>query len=159
MSYISKDVAVRGRQLKVQRLVIPFQIVGSATSGAVSPSSDAPAIMFLKTQGVDQITAALDSGDTATYSVAANDANGTFNVLLKISEQVEKVCRASCTRRSAVLAEADDAMVCALGSSSGVVQNASANADKIMLTIDGELALNAANTLDACLEVTYIIQE
>ena len=104
MSYDSKDSQVQGRKLKVQRLVIPFSIVGHATSTSVVARSDEPSLMFFRTEGVDGITeasGALASGDTATYSVAANDTNGTFNVLLHVEEAVAKVCSARCMRRSA----------------------------------------------------------
>lgn len=158
MAYDSKDSQVQGRKLKVQRLVIPFSIVGSATSTSVVHRPDEPALMFFKTEGVDGITAALDSGDTATYSVSPNDTNGTFNVLIKVAEPVLKVCAARCQRLSATLSEADDAMVVALGNSTGIISS-TASANKIMLTVDGELALNAANTLNAMLDVSYVISE
>lgn len=161
MSFDSKDSQVQGRKLKVQRLVIPFSIVGSATSTAVVATSDEPSIMFFNTEGVTGISVAagaLNSGDTATYSVAANDTNGTFQVLLKLNEPIAKVLSARCQRRSAVLAEADDAMIVALGNSTGIVAN-STSAQKIMLTVDGELALNAANTLNAVLDVSYVVSE
>jgi hypothetical protein len=161
MSYDSKSELVQGRKLKVQRLVIPFSIVGSATSTAVVARSDEPGLMFFNTEGVTGISTAsgaLNSGDTATFTVSPNDTNCTFNVLIKVDEPVAKVCMARCMRRSATLSEADDAMITALGNSTGVVVN-STSAQKIMLTIDGELALNAANTLNACLEVAYVVAE
>jgi hypothetical protein len=117
--------------------------------------------MFFNTEGVTGISTAsgaLNSGDTATFTVSPNDTNCTFNVLIKVDEPVAKVCMARCMRRSATLSEADDAMITALGNSTGVVVN-STSAQKIMLTIDGELALNAANTLNSCLEVAYVVAE
>jgi hypothetical protein len=161
-SFQAKQDKVLGRQLKVQTLCIPFTIVGSATAANVVATSDEPALMFFNTEGVTGIstaTGALNSGDTATYAVAPNDANGTFNVLVKIDEVVEKVCTYRCVRRATALASADDAMVVALGSTAAVVQNGGTNGTKIMLTVDGELSLAAANTLDACLEVSYVVAE
>lgn len=156
--YLSKDSLVQERQLKVQRLVIPFKIVGNASAASVAITCDEPAILFLKTEGNDQITGALDSGDTATYVVSPSDADGTFNVLVKVREQVQKVCSYRCVRRSTALASADDVMIVALGNSQGAVQNGGVNGQSIMLTIDGELALNASNALEACLEVDYIVE-
>lgn len=161
-SYQPKNDKVLGRQLKVQKLVIPFQIVGSATAANVVATSDEPALMFFNTEGVTGIstgTGALDAGDTATYAVAPVDANGTFNVLIKVGENVEKVCSARCMRLATALASADDVMICALGSTAGVVQNGGANGSKIMITVDGELSLAASNTLSACLEVEYVVAE
>lgn len=159
MSFSSKDSQVEGRKLKVQRLEIPFSIVGNAVAASVVPTNDEPSLMFIRTEGVDQITGALDAGDTATFSVAADDSDGTFNLLIKVKEKIAKVCSVRASRRSAVLAEADDAMVAALGNASGVVQTASGNGDKLMITVDGELSLAAANTLNGCIEVSYIVAE
>lgn len=158
MSFNAKDSQVQERQLKVQRLVIPFKIVGNASAASVVQSTDEPSILFLKTEGVDDITGALDSGDVATYSVSPNNANCTFNVLVKIKETIDKVQSYRCVRRSAVLSEADDIMIVALGNADGVVQNSSVDGDKIMLTIDGELSLAASNTLNAQLEVEYSVK-
>lgn len=155
----SKDSQVLQAQLKAQRLVIPFKIVGNASSTAVSHQPDEPSILFLKTEGKDDITAALEDGDVATYSVAADNSDGTFNVLVKLNEKVVKVCGYRCVRRSTVLAEADDVMIVALGNAQGAVQNDSENGTSIMLTIDGQLDLTTSATLDACLELDYVVQE
>lgn len=161
MAYQAKDDKVLARQLKVQRLVIPFSIVGNATPASVVQRSDEPAILFLRTEGVDDITVAsgaLDSGDVATYADAAVNSTGIFNILVRVNELVEKVCSARIYRRAATAATAT-AQAVALGSAAGVVQTAGANGSKIMLTGDSDVALNAANTLDACLEVEYIVKE
>jgi hypothetical protein len=157
----SKDSQVQGRKNKVQTLAIPFTIVGSATPANVVATCDEPSLLFFKTEGVNGITTAsgaLDTGDTATYTVTPVDANGTFNMLLRVNEPVAKVVSARCQRLSAVLAEADDVMIAALGSATGIVVS-TVSANKIMLTVDGELSLGAANTLNAMIQVSYIVAE
>ena len=91
-NFPAKDSLVLGRQLKVQRLVIPFSIVGHATASAVSISKDEPALLFIKTEGVDQITAVVDGSPTLT---SANDANCIFNILVNVGESIAKVMHAN----------------------------------------------------------------
>lgn len=152
-SYYSKDPLVEDRQLKVQRLVIPFTITGNASASSVSIVSDEPSIMFLRTAGNDQITiasGALVTGETATYTVSPVDATGIFNVLVKVNETVEKVCEASVWRR-----DTGTPQVVKLGDADGLTSEG-----KIMLTVDSDLALNSgSNTLDASLCVAYIVSE
>lgn len=153
-SFYPKDSLVDDRQLKVQRLVIPFSIVGSATAANVSISCDEPSILFIRTEGNDQITTAsgaLSSGETATYSVSPSDSSGIFNVLVKINgEPVQKVCEASLWRR-----DTGTPQVVKLGDADGL-----SSLGKIMLTVDCDLALNSgSNTLDAALCVAYVVQE
>lgn len=150
--FSAKDPLVRGRQLKVQRLVIPFAITGNATPASVVLRSDEPAVLFLRSEGVDQITSssgALDSGETATYSTSPVDATGIFNILVKVSEPIEKVCRAAVVSRTTGVAQP-----CYLGDADGI----SGNGNKIMLTCDSVVNLSSAN-LDACLEVEYVVAE
>jgi hypothetical protein len=158
MEVIAKDVLVHGRKLKVQRLVIPFTIVGHATSTSVTHTVDEPGVLFLKTEGVDNITAVIESDETApTFGDSPSDANGVFNALLKIGEQVSKVCSVRLSRRGATIATAA-AQVASLGTSTGiVVLAAGGNSDKIALSCDCTVALNSGNTADLCLEVEYIV--
>lgn len=152
MSFDAKSPLVRDRQLKAQKLVIPFAITGNATPASVVLRSDEPSVLFLRSQGVDQITSAagaLDSGETATYSVAANDANGIFNLLVKVSEPIKKVLGALVIGRTDGVTQP-----CKLGDADGV----SGNGDKIMLTCDSTIDLSAAN-MDACLVVYYEVDE
>lgn len=148
----AKDTLVLGRQLKVQKLVIPFAITGNATPASVVLRSDEPGILFLRSEGVDQITSAngaIDSGETATYTVAASDASGIFNLLVKINEQIEKVQQARVVSRTTGVSHP-----CFLGDADGI----SGNGNKIMLTCDSTVDLSSAN-LDACLEVEYVVSE
>lgn len=158
MPYDSKKAEVQRAQLKAQRLVLPFQIVGNATPASKTSNIDDPAVLFLQMEGIDNITSssgALDSGESApSFTTAANDTNGIFNCLVKVGESISKVLRASCYRRSTTVAEADDVYVVSLGDADGL----SANGDKIILSIDGPSALTSG-THNLCLEVEYIVSE
>lgn len=151
MSYQSKNAQVHGRQLKVQRLVIPFTVTGNATPASVVLRNDEPSVLFLRSQGVDQITeaaGALDSGESVSFTVAANDANGILNMLVKVGEVVGKVCRANVTDRTS-----GGSQPCKLGDADGLSPNG-----KILLTMDSSIDFSAANG-DLCLEVEYVIAE
>lgn len=149
MSFESKNDQVDGRQLKVQRLVIPFDITASATPSAVVLRTDEPSLMFIKSEGVNQITAALASGETATYSVAPNDANGICNVFIRINEDVcAKVLRATVMKRSTGVVE-----VCKLGDADGI-----SSLGNIMLTVDSAVDFSTTN-YDGCIEVDYVVAE
>ena len=147
-SYYAKQELVQNRQLKVQSLSIPLSITGNATPASVVVSSDEPAILFIKTQGVDKITPALN-GDTAPTFVSQVDATGLFSVMLVIAEQIQKVNCAQLIRRSA---HATDSAKIAN------VTGITALGDKIVLDCDTAADLSAAN-LDACLVVQYVVAE
>jgi len=152
-AFEAKNELVRGRQDKVQSLVIPLTIAGSATAANVVCRNDEPGFVFLQTEGVDQITAALSTNETVTYTTAANDANGIFRILVKIDEPVVKVCGAFLSRRSAAAQEP-----VFLGSATGITTG-SGGGQSIMLVADSALALNSgSNTLDACLIVQYVAE-
>ena len=151
MPYESKDTLVLGRQLKVQSLVIPFTVVGSATSTSVVLSSDEPGFTFLRTEGVDQITGALLDGETATFTTATNDANGIVQVLIRLNQEVNKVCQVkACLRDSAT------AQGALLGSATGITTGA-AGGTALMLVVDFASGFNSAVTKNACLEVEYVL--
>lgn len=151
--YEAKASNVAARQLKVQRLAIPLTIAGNATPASVVLRNDEPSVLYLQSEGVDQITAALDTNETATYTVAANDANGVFRALVSIQEPIAKVVAAYAIRRDAF-----EVIPGRLGSASGITTGVDGG-QKIMLAFDSALALNAANTLDACLVVEYVVAE
>lgn len=147
-NYNAKQDLVQNRQLKVQELAIPLAITGNATPASVIVASDEPGIVFLKTQGVDKITPALN-GDTAPTFVAQNDATGLFSVMIVIGEQIGKVCSAQLVRRTA---HATDSAK--IANTTGIT----ALGDKIVLDCDTAVDLSAAN-LDACLIVRYVAAE
>lgn len=148
MSYNAKQELVQDRQLKVQRLVIPFAITANATPASVVISRDDPSILFLRTQGVDEITAALDTADGTPSYASANDASGVFNILVKIQEQIGKVMHAEVVQRT-VAAQA----VCTLAAVAGIT----AAGDKIALNCT--LGNLATTNMDACLVVEYVVAE
>lgn len=151
MPFQSSDVQVLNRQLKVERLVIPFSIVGNSTSTSVVPSNDEPALMFIATEGVDQITGALASNETATYTTSANDTSGIFQVLVKINEPVAKVL---CARFS--LRDSNTAQSVKLGSSTGITTG-TAGGNSIMLVCTSSVTAHSGSTANGCLEVEYAL--
>lgn len=153
MSYQAKNELQLNRQLKVQKLSIPFVIVGNSSSASVAVSNDEPGILFLRTQGNDQITAALATSETATYTVSPSDSGGIFNILVKIQEPVDKVV--SCKAFQRVTGDVEKVY---LGSSTGITSG-SGGGQSIMLTCTATQAINASNTVNACLEVEYSVLE
>lgn len=149
MSFESKKSQVRSRQLKVQRLVIPFSITASATPSAVVLSSDEPGLMLLESEGVDQITPALEDGETATFLVAPVDADGKLNILIKIAPEdvCAKVLRARMVSRTTGVSQP-----VMLGDADGI-----SSAGNIMLHLDSAVDHSTTN-VDGCIEVEYICQ-
>lgn len=147
-SFYAKNELVQNRQLKVQRLSIPFSITGNATPASVVLANDEPAVLFLKSEGVNQITAALD-GDTAPTFVSQNDANGLFSAMVKVGESVGKVMNAMIIRRTAHGLD-----TCKLADTDGIT----VLGDKIVLDCDTGVDLSAAS-LNACLVLEYSVAE
>lgn len=149
MSFYSKNSQAMDRENKVQRLVIPFSVTASATPASVILKNDEPSLMFLKSEGVDQITAELTSlGDSATYSVSPNDANGILNIFIQVSEPIEKIMQANVIDRVN-----GGSQPCKLGDSDGL-----SSLQNIMLTMDSTINLSTTNA-DLCLIVEYVVQE
>lgn len=148
----AKKPIVREKQLKVQSLYLPFSIVGNATPASVAVTRDDPAILFIRTEGTDSITeaaGALDAGETDPSFATEVDANGVFSLLVKIEEAIHKVVAAKIIRRNG-----QEVISCSMADTDGI----SANGDKIVLNADSGVDLSAA-TLDAALEVHYIVSE
>lgn len=160
MSYEAKQSQVRDRQLKVQRLVIPFTVVGHATAASVSLSCDEPALMFFQSEGVNQITDALDTDETATYTdTAPGDSAGELNVLIKVGEDIEKVLGCQLYNRDADGFGGPDAtdVKANLGSATGITTG-DGGGKSIMLSIDtGET--HATGTHLKCIVVEYVVSE
>ena len=150
MSFSAKNELILNRQLKVQELVLNFSITGNATPASVAITRDEPAILFVKTEGVDQITAQIASGETASYSVSPNDANGIANFLVIVHEEtVAKVVH--CAIHDRVTGAEHP---CKLGDADGL-----SSLGKVMLTMDSATALNTGNLIDAALVLKYIVQD
>jgi len=149
MSYSAKNEHVLNAQLKVQELCLRLAITGNATPASVVVAVDYPAVLFLRTEGVNKITAALDASDGTPSFVAQNDANGLFSAMIKVGEPVGKVLSAQLIRRTAHGVD-----TCKLADTDGIT----AAGDKIVLDCDTGVDLSAAN-LDACLIVKYVVAE
>lgn len=148
-TFEAKNSQVFGRQLKVQRLVIPFTVTANATPASVVLRNDEPSVLFIKSEGVDQITGALASGETATYTVSPNDVNGIINLYVKIDgDDCLQVCRANVTDRVN-----GGSQPCKLGDADGI-----SSVGNIMLTMDATVNLATTN-FDACLDVEYVVAE
>jgi len=144
-SYYAKDSLVQNQQLKVQRLVIPFKIAHNASSASVVISANQPALLFLNTQGVNQISA-VAAGSPSFAS--PNDAAGTFNALVQINEPVLMVCHAEVISRTGAVQA-----VASLANTSGLTSNG------LQIVLNATTGVNASTTdFDACLVMEYIIE-
>lgn len=149
MSFEAKKSQVRGRQLKVQRLVIPFKITANATPASKVITSDEPSLLFLKVEGIDQITeasGALASGETLPSLASATDSTGVFNLLVKIDEEVEKVCLVRVTGRDGTQL-----------SKQGQILASSSGGKTIVCNLTSGVNLASAS-LDGVLEVEYVVK-
>jgi len=161
MSYTAKSASVDAQQLLVQRLVLPFTITGASSSTGVVIKCDVPDVLFLRTQGVDQITAALAPTDAVpSFGDAPVDSTGVFNMMVVISETMVKVCSARLYRRGATIATSPAQLV-SLGTATGIVQLLlGGNSDKLVLSGESDLSMaSGSNVYDACLEVEYIVKK
>lgn len=149
-TYEPKDSRVKARALEVQRLVIPLAITHNATPASKVLANDEPAVLFLKTQGLTQITiasGALDAGEaTPTFDSAAADSTGTFNMLVRINEAVSKIMAAQVIDRAT-----GAAYPCFINSTP-----LDANGTKLLLNCTTSVSL-ATTDLNACLMVEYVV--
>ena len=148
-NFYAKNELVQERQLKVQELALRLAITGNATPASVVVAVDDPSILFLRTEGVNKITAALDAADGTPSIVSPVDANGLFAAMIKVGEPIKKVLSAQLIRRTAHGVD-----TIKLADTDGIT----AAGDKIILDCDTGVDLSAAN-LDACLIVKYEVQE
>ncbi len=148
-TFYAKDSAAQDRQLKVQRLVIPFSVTASATASAVVLKNDESSVMFMKSEGVDYITAELASlGDSATYTVSPDDSDGKMNFLVVVGEQVAKICQANVIDRVN-----GGSQPCKLGDADGL-----STLSNMMLTMDASIDFSTTNG-DLCLIVEYCVDD
>lgn len=157
MSYDAKNELVRARQLKVQKLSIPFFIDANATPASKTVTRDEPALLFLNVEGISGITLAAGAVDSAAELSAitfatATDATGVFNALVRIGESLLKVCSAKIVSR----AGASDIVAATFptGATSGITSVG----DKIVLNFDAGRDFSSADG-DYCLEVEYVVAE
>lgn len=153
MAHEAKEAQVLGRQLKVQKLVIPFTILGHATPASKVFTCDEPSVLFFQTEGLDRTTYAtyngLASGETVSWDQTADDSDGKINLLVKVGEVIEKICYAYVIfRKTGVI---QPVYVNASGDS------LSLNDDKMALSCDTSVDISTGNTIDACLVVEYVV--
>lgn len=150
MSFLAKGVQALDRQLKVQRLTIPFTVTFSATAANVVLANDEPSVLFLQSQGIDQITAA-DSVAAAAYAdTTPTDSSGQLNILVKVGESVAKVMQARMRNR---VTGVEYTVYQDTGGTNGV-----STTGNMMLYV--ATAVNFTTTsLNACLSIDYSVSD
>lgn len=153
--YEPKDSQVRGRQLKVQRLVVPVVINADGTPEDKTFDIDEPSLVFLKTQGKDDITVASGAVDTqaeldAITFMASDDMNGDFSILIRINEPVVKVMSVK---------GADNANFGIYGGTfpTGATSGITSLGDKIVVDMSSGVDLST-DSIDMALEVEYVVE-
>ncbi len=154
MSFQPKDSQVMGRANKVQRICIPLTITHHATPASKAIASDEPSLVFVKTEGLNQITeaaGALETGETLPTLATATDSTGVINVLVKIGEPLQKVISVKLTSRGATQMGKQGQVLAFTTVSTNCGKSVVAN-----ITTGVDLA---AADIDAVLEVEYVIAE
>ena len=149
MAYESKSSAVSLRQMAVEELAIPFTITANVTPASVVLASDEPSVLFIKSEGVDQIAAKLTAlSDTATYTGATIvDANGICTFYIDLGGDVcKKVVSAYYVSRATGVVQP-----IFIGSASGI-----STLGNIMLKLDSGVN-HATTSVDATLIVKYTV--
>jgi hypothetical protein len=147
MSFQAKKAAVLNRQLKVQKIAIPFAITASATPASKVVVVDEPGILFLQLEGIDNITEAKGAiaDDTTLPTMSAeSDSSGIFYAAFNLGEDVSKVVSCKLVSRTSAQIVACEILASADGGLVPVVK------------VDSTTDLSAAN-LDAVLELEYIV--
>jgi len=154
MSYEAKLPLVKNRQDKVQRLSIPLAITGNATPANKVIAADEPTILFVKTEGLNQITTAsgaLETGETLPTLATATDATGVFNMLIKIGEPLAKVCSVKLvprgTQNGAIVA--CEILAFTTGSDN--------SGQSIVAEVTSGVNFSTPANLDATIEVEYVV--
>lgn len=153
MSFDAKNAQVQDRKLKVQRLVIPFTITGNATPASKTIASDEPSLLFLKVEGINQITeaaGALEDGETLPSLASATDSTGVINALVKIGEPLKKVCLVRVVGRDGTQLSRQGQILAFTTGSDNAGQSVVCN-----ITTGVNLA---SASIDAALEVEYIVE-
>lgn len=83
---LQKSSVVEDHDLKREKLVFEFAVVGNATPASKTLSSDLPGVCVLGAEGLTATLAAVEDISGQTNYVAADDSDGKVNVLLKASE-------------------------------------------------------------------------
>lgn len=157
MSYQAKNELVRGRQLKVQEVSIPFKITANATPASKTVERDEPALLFLNVEGISGITLAAGAVDSSAELSAitfatATDSTGVFNALVRIGEQLRKVCSARIVSRNGT------SDIVAATFPTGATSGISSVGDKVVLNFDAGRSFASVDG-DYCLEIKYVVAE
>lgn len=158
-AYYPKNSAVASRALKVQRLSIPFTIVGHATAASVSATSDEPEIMYIATEDSTKISDKVTAlGDIAAYTIVATNSTGDFNVFLVINpDAASKVVGVHCHRY--LTATTGNAASIEVPATIGSAGSGISTLGNIMVSCTSSVALNAGNTFTGVLDVDYVCTE
>lgn len=151
MAYQAKELGVLDRQLKVQEICIPFVITHHATSTSVVHSNDAPSLLFIKTEGLDDIAGAEAVGEVAPTMSSASDSSGVSYFMVKIGEPVAKVQAAYVMSRVVDSGLNKPANILAFATGTNAAQN-------IYLKVTHGVNLSSTD-LNGCLVVKYVIDE
>jgi len=156
MSFYPKDSNVQDRYLKVERLVIPIRVTHNASSASVVLASDESSILYMQSQGVNQITAQ-DSVSAAEFAnQTTSDSSGQLNILVELNEVAKKVMKAELKGRqngTAYTIILDQGSVVVDGSPSGV-----STTGALMLYVSSSVNFSSTD-LDACLDVSYVLAD
>lgn len=151
-----KDGQVYSRQLKVQRLQIPFTVTANATASSKTYTVDEPSLVFFNFQGLTGITSgagAIDSiGETLPSLASATDSTGVFNVLVKINEPLVKVVSVGISGRQGATGITNLCQILAF-------TTGSVNAGQSIVANVTSGVNFSTTSLDATLTVDYITQE
>jgi len=158
-NYQAQNQNTLSRQLKVQELVIPLNVTANATPASKTQTTDEPSMLFINTEGITGISTTTGAFDTSAEANAitfasANDANGIYNLLLRVGEQVGKVVHAEVHKN--LVSGATEVLTCS--SPTGATRYVTSLGDKLVFNLDS--AVNFASTnYDATLHVKYIVAE
>lgn len=153
-NFDAKNELVRARQLKVETLRIPFTITGASSTQNVVTTTDEPAILFIQTQGTNRITVAdgaLATGESAPTYASPTDSTGAFAILVRVKETAVKAMSCTLTKRTA-----NGVQSCSLANTTGITNGGDGFCFNATSSVD---FTSGSNTLDACLEVSYIVTE
>lgn len=159
-SYYPKDDSTYHRSVEVQKLTIPFFITHNATPASKVITVDAPALLFLDVQGINNCTVASGAFDSSAEQSAItfaspSDTAGSFSLLVRVGngqELVGKVMYARVVSRSNV---APGVSVMGQPSSGSSPAYITLLGDKVVC--DVVTGVNLATTDgDFCLELEYI---
>lgn len=158
-TYELKQNLPQAAQKKVVTLVLGYTIVGNATPANAVITVEDPGVLLLETEstsasGGSDLSAVITSGETLTPADASDDSDGEYNGLVRIGEKIKKVVSLQVRDRDTGAVIPCKFMT---APSDGIISEATAGADDmIAVGFDHGADLTAA-TVDAVLEVKFIL--